>query len=152
VAISSLLDTGIPQAEQKRTLSGKSVRQDAQAGMNFPDTVYLVGTGLLDESRVKFDRARGLENSASPPIYPLMCRLRGRSGGSPEDSPRRSPLLALVLLTSCSSTTWVTVLASRTYDGTASVGDFMTITLDFYAEIWPPMPAPRSPALLPSQR
>jgi hypothetical protein len=43
--MSSLPETGVPHAEQKRTLSGKSVRQDAQAGMNFPDTVYRVGTG-----------------------------------------------------------------------------------------------------------
>jgi hypothetical protein len=44
-------------------------------------------------------------------------------------------LFLLFLLTSCTSTTRsVSVPASRTYHGTASVGDFMTITIDSNAQ------------------
>ena len=44
-------------------------------------------------------------------------------------------LLVLFLLVSCSSTTRVAAPAARTYHGTASVGDFMTITLDSEAQV-----------------
>lgn len=42
-ARSCALLAGVPHAEQKRPLTGTSVPQDAQAGMNFTDTVYRVG-------------------------------------------------------------------------------------------------------------
>src|SRR3979411_2244274 len=43
-------------------------------------------------------------------------------------------LFTLFLLASCTSTTRSSVPASRIYHGTASVGDFMTITLDSNAQ------------------
>lgn len=42
VARLSVLTLGVPQAEQKRPLTGMSVPQDEQEGMNFTDTVYRV--------------------------------------------------------------------------------------------------------------
>ena len=45
VAMSSPPGTGVPQAEQKRTLSGNSIWQEEQVAMIFPDTVYRVRTG-----------------------------------------------------------------------------------------------------------
>jgi hypothetical protein len=44
VARLSVLLAGAPQAEQKRPLTGTSVPQEEQVGMNFTDTVYRVRT------------------------------------------------------------------------------------------------------------
>lgn len=43
VARLSLSPAGAPQAEQKRTLPGKSVLQEGHLGMDFPVPVYLAG-------------------------------------------------------------------------------------------------------------
>jgi hypothetical protein len=50
VASSSVLPTGVPQAEQNRTEPGRSVLQEAQEGMNFPETVYRVGGGIVPQN------------------------------------------------------------------------------------------------------
>lgn len=70
-----------------------------------------------------------MEKTLGLPIYSPMRRSDGDEGYLMKIR-SAAYLLALAFLMSCSSTTRVAMPASRTYHGTASVGDFMTITLD----------------------
>jgi hypothetical protein len=69
VAISSELEAGVPQAEQKRPVAGTSVPQDEQAGMNFPDTVYRVRN-----KNVSGNAGRTLRCITIPTMSPLLRR------------------------------------------------------------------------------
>ena len=47
VATLSELPAGVPQAEQKRPVAGKSIPHVEHGGMNFTATVYLVSASLV---------------------------------------------------------------------------------------------------------
>jgi hypothetical protein len=135
VARSSVFPAEAPQEEQKRTLLESSVPQEAHLAIIFSRYSLTRQNGTVRRDFFDSETESLKSFLALPMPSPKREGLRQR-----EDFLMRtrfvSMLLVILLLASCNSTTHVAppAVAARVYQGTASVGEFLTITIDSSAQ------------------